>query len=60
MACWSCVPITVSPVSGQLPYHQYSIYLPFCTGDNALLQKVSRTSCMKEFSDELVTSFVTQ
>ena len=53
-----CV-ITVSPVSGQLPYHQYSIYLPFCTGDNALLQKVS-DQLYEEFSDELVTSFETQ
>lgn len=51
--------ITVSPVSGQLPYHQYSIYLPFCTGDNALLQKVS-DQLYEEFSDELVTSFETQ
>nr|WP_325212801.1 TRAP transporter substrate-binding protein DctP [uncultured Oscillibacter sp.] len=53
-----CV-ITTSPVSGQLPYHQYSIYLPFCTGDNALLQKVSN-QLYEEFSDELVTSFETQ
>lgn len=53
-----CV-ITASPVSGQLPYHQYSIYLPFCTGDNALLQKVS-DQLYEEFSDELVTSFETK
>jgi len=53
-----CV-ITTSPVSGQLPYHQYSIYLPFCTGDNTLLQKVS-DQLYEEFSDELVTSFETQ
>ena len=53
-----CV-ITTSPVSGQLPYHQYSIYLPFCTGDNTLLQKVSN-QLYEEFSDELTTSFETQ
>lgn len=53
-----CV-ITASPVSGQLPYHQYSIILPFCTGDNSLLQKVS-DQLYEEFSDELVTSFETQ
>lgn len=53
-----CV-ITTSPVSGQLPYHQYSIYLPFCTGDNTLLQKVSN-QLYEEFSNELTTSFETQ
>lgn len=53
-----CV-ITTSPVSGQLPYHQYSIYLPFCTGDNTLLQKVS-DQLYEEFYDELVGSFETQ
>lgn len=53
-----CV-ITASPVSGQLPYHQYSIYLPFCTGDNALLQKVSN-QLYEEFPDELINSFETQ
>nr|WP_326183824.1 TRAP transporter substrate-binding protein DctP [uncultured Oscillibacter sp.] len=53
-----CV-ITTSPVSGQLPYHQYSIYLPFSTGDNTILQKVS-DQLYEEFSDELITSFETQ
>lgn len=52
--------LSLSPLfPGQLPYHQYSIYLPFCTGDNALLQKVS-DQLYEEFSDELVTSFETQ
>lgn len=50
---------TASTVSGQLPYHQFSIYLPFCTGDNDLLQKVS-DQLYSEYPDELVTSFETQ
>ena len=50
---------TASTVSGQLPYHQFSIYLPFCTGDNTLLQKVS-DQLYSEFPEELITSFETQ
>ena len=50
---------TASTVSGQLPYHQFSIYLPFCTGDNTLLQKVS-DQLYSEYPDELITSFETQ
>lgn len=53
-----CV-ITASPVSGQLPFHQFSIYLPFCTGDNETLLKASK-QLYAEFPEELTTSFETQ
>jgi C4-dicarboxylate-binding protein DctP len=52
-----CV-VTLSPVSGQLPYHQFSIYLPFCTGDNEICLKAAK-QVYSEFPDELVTSLET-
>jgi TRAP-type C4-dicarboxylate transport system substrate-binding protein len=53
-----CV-ITVSPVSGQLPYHQYSILLPFSVGDNKICLEASK-KLYEEFPDQLITSFETQ
>ncbi len=47
--------VTLSPVSGQLPYHQFSIYLPFCTGDDEICLKASK-QVYDEFSTELVAS----
>lgn len=46
--------ITTSPVTGQLPYNNFGIYLPFSCADNGTMLAASK-QLYTEFADEMLT-----